>query len=74
MNYVEFPCNPMINVLRFTPYLLTYIPSLLSSSPKFSLQNQALEMTNAMSPIPPIPVAEDMVLDVRVDVEGPTVI
>lgn len=31
-------------------------------------------MTDAMSPIPLIPVAEDMVLNVRVNVEGLTVI
>ena len=31
-------------------------------------------MTNAMSPIPLIPVAEDIVLDVRVNVEGLTII
>lgn len=70
MYYVEFPCNPMTNVLPFTPCLLTYIPSLLSSSPRFSPQIKVLEMASARSPIPLIPVAEDMVLDIRVNMEG----
>lgn len=56
---------------RFTPCLLTYVPSLLSSSPNFSPQIQLLEMISVMSPVPLIP-AEDMVLNVRLNIEGST--
>lgn len=64
MNYVEFPCNPKINLLPFTPCLLIPI-SLHSQHPHPSFRDGQRD-----SPISFILTAEDMVKHVRMNMDG----